>query len=81
MPCIPYYPYREQKQIPDEWKKSSICSIYMQGDTLSPQNYRKIALLCTAYKVLTDIYLQAVPYKKHNFIISGQLQYGKINHC
>ena len=43
------------KQIPDEWKKNVICPIQKKGDKLSCENYRGIALLCTAYIVLTNI--------------------------
>jgi hypothetical protein len=43
------------EQIPDEWKKNLICPIQKKGHKLRCKNYRGIALLCTAYKVLTNI--------------------------
>jgi hypothetical protein len=43
------------KQIPDERKKNLICPLQKKGDKLSCENHRGIALLCTTYKVLTNI--------------------------
>jgi sorting nexin-29 len=45
----------EKEYVPKEWRKSIICPIYKKGDKLECMNYRGIALLCTAYKVFSNI--------------------------
>jgi sorting nexin-29 len=44
----------EKEQIPKEWRKSIIFPIHKR-DKLNFSNYRGLALLCAAYKVLTNI--------------------------
>ena len=41
--------------IPDEWRKCNIFTIYKKGDSLQPSNYRPIALLNCLYKVFTAL--------------------------
>jgi hypothetical protein len=44
-----------KEQIPKEWCKSIIFPIHKKGDKLNCPNYRGLALLCAACKVLTSI--------------------------
>ena len=62
----------EQEQVPDEWRKSIICTIHKKGDELSCENYRGITLLYAAYKVPTNIKrLKLEPYTEN---IIGEYQ-------
>jgi len=44
-----------EEQIPEDWKKSIIVPIYKRGDPNRTGNYRGISLMCTAYKVYTEL--------------------------
>lgn len=44
-----------ENRIPEEWKSSIIIPIYKKGDQERRENYRGIALMCTAYKIYTEI--------------------------
>jgi sorting nexin-29 len=41
--------------IPDDWNPSIICPIHTKGDVMVCSNYRGISLLCTAYKIFSNI--------------------------
>jgi hypothetical protein len=45
----------EKEQMPKDWRKSIIFPIHKKGDKLNCANYRGIALVCTVYKVFTNI--------------------------
>jgi hypothetical protein len=49
--------------LPQQWKESIILPIYKKGDKNDCNNYRRIFLLSTAYKVLSNILLaRLTPY-------------------
>lgn len=41
--------------LPADWRKSLIVPLYKRGDTDRVDNYRGISLLCSAYKIYTEI--------------------------
>lgn len=45
----------EREVIPEDWKISLTCVIHKKGDVLECSNYRGINLLCTSYKVFSNI--------------------------
>jgi hypothetical protein len=64
----------EKEQMPKDWRKSIIFPIHKKGDKLNCANYRGIALLCTVYKVLTNIiHWRLEPYMER---IVGEYQGG-----
>jgi len=68
------------EQIPDEWKKNLICPIQRKGNKLRCENYRGIALLCTAYKMLTNItHFKLEPYTDNIRLASEQEDLPQIN--
>ena len=46
-----------KEELPEEWKKSNIVSIYKKDDKKDCSNYREISLLPTRYKILSNILL------------------------
>jgi len=56
-----------EEQLPKDWGTALICPIYKKGDLQKCSNYRGIALLDTAYKVLSYCLLDRVP-KAENII-------------
>lgn len=49
--------------VPNEWKISVVCPILKKGDPLDCKNYRRISLLCSAYKILSNILFERLkPY-------------------
>jgi len=45
----------KQESIPTGWHVSIVCPIHNKGDTMVCQNYRRISLLNTSYKILSNI--------------------------
>lgn len=43
------------KEIPDDWRRAKVISLFKKGDRNNPQNYRGISLLDTAYKIYARI--------------------------
>jgi hypothetical protein len=46
-----------KEELPQQWKESIIVPIYKKGDKTGCNNYRRISLLSTAYKSLSNILL------------------------
>ncbi|HYJ01922.1 MAG TPA: reverse transcriptase domain-containing protein, partial [Nitrososphaeraceae archaeon] len=44
-----------KEKIPKKWKKSNIYTIYKKGNPNDSMNYRPIALLCTTYKIYSNL--------------------------
>jgi len=64
----------KEETLPVQWNTSILCPIYKKGDALDCRNYRGISLLCTAYKVLSNVLLnRLIPYAKD---IVGEYQAG-----
>ncbi|XP_020285268.1 golgin subfamily A member 6-like protein 6 [Pseudomyrmex gracilis] len=45
----------KRMKIPEEWRKSIVVPIYKRGNQEQAENYRRISLLCTAYKIYAEI--------------------------
>lgn len=64
----------EQEEIPEAWRISIICPVHKKGDIMECENYRRISLLNTSYKLLSNILLTRInPYIKE---IIGEYQAG-----
>jgi hypothetical protein len=64
----------EKEKTPKDWRKSIIFPTHKKGDKLNCANYRGIALLCTVYKVFTNIIRRILePYMER---IVGEYQGG-----
>jgi hypothetical protein len=46
-----------KEELPDQWKKSIIVPVQKKGDTVGCSNYRRISLLWTSYKIVSNILL------------------------
>jgi hypothetical protein len=52
-----------KEELPEEWKESIIVPISKKGDKRDCNNYRRISLLPTTYKILSNILLsRLIPY-------------------
>jgi hypothetical protein len=52
-----------KEELPEEWKESTILPIYKKGYKTDCTNYRRISLLPTTYKILSNILLSRLnPY-------------------
>jgi hypothetical protein len=52
-----------KEELPEQWKESIIVPIHKTGDKTDCNNYRKISLLSTSYKILSNILLSRLsPY-------------------
>jgi len=45
----------EEGEILEDWRKGIVVPIYKKGDPSLPNNYRGVSLLCTAYKIYTEL--------------------------
>jgi hypothetical protein len=62
----------DKEELPQQWKESIIVPIYKKGDKTDCNNYRRITLLSTTYKILSNILLaRLTPYVNE---ITGHLQ-------
>jgi hypothetical protein len=51
------------EELPQQWKKFIIVSSHKKGDKTDCNSYRRISLLSTAYKILSNILLaRLIPY-------------------
>jgi hypothetical protein len=46
-----------EEELPDQWKKSIIVSVYKKSDKTEYSNYHRISLLSASYKMLSNILL------------------------
>jgi hypothetical protein len=54
---------RSKEELPQQWKESTIITIFRKVDKTDCNNYRGIFLLSTAYKILSKIVLaRLIPY-------------------
>jgi len=44
-----------KEKIEEEWRKEVITPIYKKGDTSDVKNYKRVTLLCIAYKIYAAI--------------------------
>jgi hypothetical protein len=51
-----------KEELPDQLKESIIVRIYKKGDKTDCSNYRRISLLSTSYKSLSNILSGLSPY-------------------
>jgi hypothetical protein len=52
-----------KEELPDQWKESIIVPVYKKGDKTDHSNCRRISLLSTLYKMLSNILLSRLsPY-------------------
>jgi sorting nexin-29 len=66
-----------KEELPQQWKESIIIPIHKKGDKTNCNNYRRISLLSTAYKILSNILLaRLTPYVNE---VTGDHQCGF--HC
>jgi hypothetical protein len=64
----------EEERIPEEWKETIIVPIHKRGDRDRCENYRRIALVNAAYKILSNIILGKIkPYTEK---VMGDYQNG-----
>jgi len=68
-------------QMPTEWLKAIITSVYKNGNACDVSNYRPISLTCVACKVMERIIsAQVLNYLRENNLISKQ-QHGFLSRC
>jgi hypothetical protein len=63
-----------KEELPQQWKESIIAPNFKKGDKTDCNNYRKISLLSTAYKTLSNILLASLT--PHINEITGDHQCG-----
>ncbi|XP_014218781.1 uncharacterized protein LOC106647043 [Copidosoma floridanum] len=45
----------EEGELPEQWKREVICSIHKKDDKDKLENYRRVTLTCTAYKIYASL--------------------------
>lgn len=63
-----------QEEIPTRWLVSVLCSNHKKGDAMVCQNYRRITLLNTSYKIVSNIIFSRI--KQYSKEIIGEYQSG-----
>jgi sorting nexin-29 len=51
-----------EEALPEQWKESIILPVHRKGDKINCSNYRGMSLLCTSYKMLSNILSMLRPY-------------------
>ena len=64
-------------KIPEQWKVAKIIPIFKKGSKVSIENYRPIANLCSASKVLEKLILKQIQYleSKNKLDLTGKQQH------
>ena len=64
--------------IPDQWKVSKIIPVFKKGSKCEIENYRPIANLCSASKILERLILKQIHYLEspNNLDLTGKQQHG-----
>ena len=57
-----------KEELPEEWNESTIVPLYEKGEKTDCDNYRSIALLPTAYKILSKFLLSMLTPYAEEFI-------------
>jgi hypothetical protein len=67
----------DEEEIPKDWRQSIIYPIHKKRDKLNSKNYRGSSLLCTAYKIFTNILAEETTGEYHTgfrHLVEQQLQ-------
>jgi hypothetical protein len=48
-----------KKELPDQWKESIIVPIHEKGDKTDCNNYHRVSLLSTSYKILLNLFVHS----------------------
>jgi REP element-mobilizing transposase RayT len=63
--------------MPKEWNTAILCPIYKKGDPMLPENYRRIYLPHTRYKMLTTLIMELLNYYVTDIIGDYQCGFSK----
>ena len=63
-------------QIPSDWKKAIVTSLFKKGDKYDPTNYRSISLTCNCCKLMEHITASNLTKHLNNHNILYDLQHG-----
>ena len=66
------------QKIPEQWKVSKIIPVFKKGNVHQIENYRPIANLCNASKILERLSLKQINYleSKNELDLTGKQQHG-----
>jgi len=59
-----------KEELPEEWKESIIVPVYKKGDKTDCSNYRGISLLSNTYRILSNILLSRLTFRRRNFLLN-----------